>query len=193
MSVHEPTPFRAATPSVDADRAMKFGVGVAAAPLWATFFTAAGAGMAYWWMTAWARGEPTSFAPMNGAARAAAGATTAVPTVEAAPRRPEPAQAVVTAPAPELKPEPELAPEPAPPVVEGPHPLHAPEPGALVAAAPVAAGLESAVEPAEIAAVAEQVRPAQAAPRGDGAGAKAQAPSAAQRRPPGRRKPERKA
>lgn len=88
MSVHEPTPFRAATPSVDADRAMKFGVGVAAAPLWATFFTAAGAGMAYWWMTAWARQEQSpsfAFADFEPAPE------DLIPLIEPAPAAPEPA------------------------------------------------------------------------------------------------------
>ena len=155
MSVHESTPFRAAIPSVEADRAVKFGVGVAAAPLWATFFTAAGAGMAYWWMSAaWARREPKLFAPAKGAAPAAVRAPAPVQAAEPAPR------------APEIK--------------------------ALAAAAPVvAAGLEPAIERPEIAAVFAEAKPALAAPRANGADA--QAPAAAARKPPVRRKSEPKA
>lgn len=66
MSLHEsfrPSDvFRAPLSTIDADRAMKFGVGAAATPLWAAYFTAASAGVAFWWMTAWTRQEPKSFA-----------------------------------------------------------------------------------------------------------------------------------
>lgn len=37
-----------------AERAMRFPLGVAS-PLWAMYGAAAGAGLAYWWMTSWAR------------------------------------------------------------------------------------------------------------------------------------------
>jgi hypothetical protein len=153
MSVHEFTSFRAAIPSVDADRAMKFGVGVAAAPLWATFFTAASAGMAYWWMSAaWTRREPNFFAPAKGAAPAAIRAPAPVQIAEAA--------------------------------------LAAPKVEMLVAATRLAADLEppveAAVEPMKIAAVVVEAKPALAA---NGA----EAPAAAPRKPPVRRKPEPKA
>jgi hypothetical protein len=164
MSVHEFTSFRAAIPSVDADRAMKFGVGVAAAPLWATFFTAASAGMAYWWMSAaWTRREPNFFASAKGAAPAAIRAPA-----------PAPAPAPVPAPVPTA--------EPAP----------APKAETLAAATLLAASLEPAVEPAveptKIAVVVTEAKPVLAA-SGGGAEARATAP----RKPPVRRRPEPKA
>ena len=98
MSVHEPTPLRAAIPSVDVDRAVNFGVGVVAVPLWATFFTAASAGMAYWWMTAaWTRREPKSFASAKSAAQAEIRSPAPVRIAESAPRQPEPVAAPASA------------------------------------------------------------------------------------------------
>lgn len=191
MSVHEPTPFGAAIPSVDADRAVKFGVGVAAIPLWAAYFTAAGAGMAYWWMTAaWSRREPKSFAPAKIAARVPAQAEARAPApvtpAQPASRPPE----VVAAPA--AAPEPAPAASAAAPAGEA-HPApRTPQSETLAAATPVAAGLEPAVEPKEIAAVVDEAKPVQAAPpRAEGA--RAQAPESGHRKPPVRRRPEPKA
>lgn len=204
MSVHEPTPFRAVIPSVDADRAMKFGVGVAAAPLWATFFTAASAGMAYWWMTAaWTRRELRAFAPARSAVRTEP-RSLALPvrTEEPAPRRSEPVAAptatatpalksaveahqapVATAPAaPAPKPAVEARPAPAATVSAAP----APKPDTLAAESPVA-GLKSAVEPKAAAAVVPQGKPVQAAPHADAS--KPQAPAATTRKPPVRGRP----
>jgi hypothetical protein len=176
MSVHEPTPFRAAIPSVDADRAVKFGMGVAAAPLWATFFTAASAGMAYWWMTAaWIRREPKSFAPAKSAAQAEIRSPAPVRTAAPAPGE------FLAAPAPAVA-------APAAPVVEAQAAPRAPVLETLAAASPVAA---AAVEPAVIAAVVGEAKPAQTAPRVNGA--RAEAPAAAPRKPPVRRRPEPKA
>jgi hypothetical protein len=167
MSVHEPTPFRGAIPSADADRAVKFGMGVAVAPLWATFFTAASAGMAYWWMTAaWTRREPKPFALAKSIAPSETRSPAPVRT--AAPASGEPLVA------------PALA-------VAAPAAPRAPEPETLAAASPVAA----AVEPAVIAAVLGEAKPAQIAPRANGA--RAESPAAARRKPPVRRRPEPKA
>jgi hypothetical protein len=167
MSVHEPTPFRAAIPSVEADRALKFGVGVAVAPLWATFFTAAGAGMAYWWMSsAWTRRQPKSFAPAKVSALPALRAP--VLAAEPALRRPEPEPAVEARPA-----------------------LRAPEAVTLAAATSAPAELEPVVEPAEIAAVVVEAKPALVASHMNGARAEALATPA--RKPPVRRKTEPKA
>jgi hypothetical protein len=175
MSVHEPTPFRAAIPSVDADRAVKFGMGVAAAPLWATFFTAASAGMAYWWMAAaWTRREPNSFAPAKSTAQMEARSPAPVRTAEPAPGEPLAAPTLVVV-------------APAAPAVEAQAAPRAAEPERLAAASPVAA----AVEPAEIAALVEAAKPVQTAPRANGA--RAETPAAAPRKPPVRRRPEPKA
>jgi hypothetical protein len=70
MSVHEParlgpSAFGPALKPIDTSRAMSLGLGVAAAPLWAAYFTAASAGVAYWWMTAWTRTEAKSFATIS--------------------------------------------------------------------------------------------------------------------------------
>jgi len=45
----------APTQEIDPERALRFGVGAAAAPLWGAFYAAASAGAAFWWMTAWTR------------------------------------------------------------------------------------------------------------------------------------------
>lgn len=48
--------------------ALRYGLGAAALPLWAPFLVAAGAGMAWWWVTAWTR-RPTAVAPVSASAR----------------------------------------------------------------------------------------------------------------------------
>lgn len=63
------------------ERAARLSASAAAAPLWAAFAVAAGAGVTYWWMTAWARqrgghpalAEPRSFAPVTAAPSTAFG------------------------------------------------------------------------------------------------------------------------
>jgi hypothetical protein len=154
MSFHEPAPLRTPLTAVDPDRVMKLGVGLAAAPLWATYLTAASAGMAYWWMTAWTRREPTSFAP-----------ALRIPTFEPAPAaRERPAQAAAAEPAPaaareaapaQTAPEPTIPAEPfATEVSElAAEAVRAVEAAAetMAAAAPVAAGLETPVEPSRTA------------------------------------------
>lgn len=60
-----PSPASSSPTRIEPERALRMGVGVAAAPLWAAFFAAAGAGVTYWWMTSWSRRptvEPKSFA-----------------------------------------------------------------------------------------------------------------------------------
>jgi hypothetical protein len=48
------------TPTIEPDRALRLGASAAAAPLWGAYMAAAGAGVAFWWMTAWTR--QTNFA-----------------------------------------------------------------------------------------------------------------------------------
>jgi hypothetical protein len=50
---------------IEPDRALRLGASAAAAPLWAAYMAVAGAGVTYWWMTAWTRrtAEPRSFVP----------------------------------------------------------------------------------------------------------------------------------
>ena len=45
------------TAVLDADRALYIGAGAAAVPMWTAFFASATAVSAWWWSTAWARGE----------------------------------------------------------------------------------------------------------------------------------------
>ncbi|MBS0297986.1 MAG: hypothetical protein JSR45_16910 [Proteobacteria bacterium] len=51
---------------IEPEKALRLGMGAAATPLWAAYYAAAGAGVAYWAMTAWTRraltGEAKSFA-----------------------------------------------------------------------------------------------------------------------------------
>ena len=51
---------------IEPEKAFRLGMGAVAAPLWAAYYAAAGAGVAYWAMTAWTRGallgEAKSFA-----------------------------------------------------------------------------------------------------------------------------------
>jgi hypothetical protein len=47
-------------PTIEPDRALRLGASAAAAPLWGAYMAAAGAGVAFWWMTAWTR--QTNFA-----------------------------------------------------------------------------------------------------------------------------------
>ncbi len=75
-----PSPASSSPTRIEPQRALHMGVGAAAAPtLWAAFFAAAGAGVTYWWMTAWTRGqfaakpaEAKSFAPAMAEETAAA-------------------------------------------------------------------------------------------------------------------------
>lgn len=46
----------------DAERSARLAAGLAS-PLWATFFAAAGAGVAFWWATGWARRTAEAAAP----------------------------------------------------------------------------------------------------------------------------------
>jgi predicted flap endonuclease-1-like 5' DNA nuclease len=77
-----------------AERALRLPFGVAS-PLWAMYGAAAGAGLAYWWMTSWARAvNVEALAPfsMNPAAKATAVEIVAEPEPAAiAPAVPEPA------------------------------------------------------------------------------------------------------
>jgi outer membrane biosynthesis protein TonB len=67
MPMIEPRNF---TPEADrAQRALQFPVGVVS-PLWLLYAGAAGAGMAYWWMTRWAK--PVNLEALLGAGKAAA-------------------------------------------------------------------------------------------------------------------------
>lgn len=139
MSVYDPASFSARVMPIDAERVLNFGVGAAAAPLWATYFAAASAGMAYWWLTAWSRQELKGFEP---APRAASFL------------RPVPALA-----------EPEIAPE-APAEIAPPAVIEivAAEPAAVEA--PVAAASEVAPETVEAPAIgtaAAESAPKQAA------------------------------
>lgn len=64
--------------------ALRFGLGAAALPLWAPFLAAAGAGLTWWWATAWTRQAMTSgFAPATIAPRRIEVRTTAPEPVAA--------------------------------------------------------------------------------------------------------------
>ncbi len=81
-------------------RAITIGVG-AASPLWPTFMLAAGAGVAFWWWTQWARGDAgTANAAASQAAEAPSPqpstATSAEPVEEIMAHVPEPAGAPST-------------------------------------------------------------------------------------------------
>lgn len=91
MTLQDFAPFGKDT-RIEPEKALRLGMGAAAAPLWAAYYAAAGAGVAYWAMTAWTRraltGEAKSFAiaqlPALEAPEAAVEAAAAIePTAEA--------------------------------------------------------------------------------------------------------------
>jgi hypothetical protein len=159
-----------------AERALRLPMGVAS-PLWLLYAGAAGAGLAYWWMTRWAK--PANLEALMGAGKSAvegaveatapaaeavvAAAETAEETLETAVE-----QAVEAAPPlPEAEPLFEAAPEPAPPAFVAPEPPAAaaePEPQPpVLEAAPQEKALSEALSltpPPEISA-----KPKAAAPR----------------------------
>ena len=63
MPAQETTAFTFSS-KIEPERALRLGAATAVAPLWAAYYATAGAGVAYWWMTAWTRrSEEKSFAP----------------------------------------------------------------------------------------------------------------------------------
>lgn len=111
MTLHVQAPFK----TVEPERALHLGVGAAVVPIWATFFAAAGAGVAFWWMTGWTRRAgafaaegraPETTAP---AERRSFAAEPAAPANDAETAAPEAVMAHVPAPAPEAAPAPAAA------------------------------------------------------------------------------------
>jgi hypothetical protein len=81
MAVFEPTPKpNGFAYSIDAEKALSAPIG-AVSPLWLAFAGAAGAGLAYWWMTRWMR--PVNLEAWLSPAKAARGA--AEPVADAVP------------------------------------------------------------------------------------------------------------
>ena len=60
---------------IEPERLVRLGVGAVAVPMWAAFFTAAGAGISWWWMTSWARRDGARAAAPGGADPSAAPGT----------------------------------------------------------------------------------------------------------------------
>jgi hypothetical protein len=94
---------------IEPEKALQFGFGVAAAPMWAAYMAVAGAGVSYWMMTSWTRRvglsvEPRSFAPAFEPVAAALEAVVAVEAVAAESLTFE-APAVVEPATPEVAPE----------------------------------------------------------------------------------------
>ncbi|MBC6983688.1 hypothetical protein [Caulobacter sp. 17J80-11] len=77
---------------------LRYGLAAAALPLYAPFLAAAGAGMAWWWATAWTRAPRSVFAPAAPSARRIE-VTSAPQTVSPAPA-PKTIEPVLQAPVP---------------------------------------------------------------------------------------------